>query len=261
MTITQLLGAPPTGRSTPLVIDASEYAARVVLQDHAVPWESTAHINFLRQTEGLLRPDARFVDLGAFVAQALAACPELVAAMGERSRAGYAVRTLLADDGIGAAAAELLAVAASTTGLPLVVQLPSPLVWIGWAHEVAGTGSAADFDLDQAENASMYVADWLRRLSGVSISVLLLDGREAGVVEKLDTYSPIHNAAEHYRWSVGLRRDESLDIHRHDTKAVVVAPEFWTEADVPVPEADLVLAKIPRSADPKTVLQRLEQWA
>jgi hypothetical protein len=261
---TAVVQSPPSGRGTALVLDAATYAQHVILRDAAVPWQDvTQYVNFLGQVEGLLKPDVRLVDLGAFYADALTRRADLPAAMAARSRTGYALKTLLADEDLASAAHDLLAVAGQTSRLPLAVQVPSPLTWLARTHVTTG-GVAADLDVDQGENASMYYADWLRRFSSLPVSLLLLDGRAEDLdglpAEELSAYTPLHNAAEHYRWPLGLRTADGVALHGQELKGVVVPPAYWIEEGVPVPEGDFALAEIPVEAEPESVLTRLDRW-
>lgn len=257
------VASPATGRDTALILDAADYAQQVVLRGAAMPTAPTPYVNLLAQIEGLLRPDARLVDLASLYATAQTQRPELLAAMAARTRVGYALKTLLADELLAGAAAELLTVAAATTRLPLVVQVPSPRVWLTTTHQVVG-GSVADIDADHRENASMYYADWLRHFSSVPIALLLFDGRTGDATytaaEDLAAYTPVHNVADHYRWAVGLRAEDALELWGSDLKAVVVPEEYWTGTDVVVPDGDVVLARIPAGAEPEGVLERLDGW-
>src|ERR1035438_7096717 len=49
-------------------------------------------------------------------------------------------------------------------------QIPSPMLWLALTHQLAGAGDVADLSVDDAENAAMHVAGWLRRLSMLPIS-------------------------------------------------------------------------------------------
>lgn len=249
--------------SAPLVIDAAAYAQRVVLKGREIPWEAAAHSRHLQQVEALVRPHRRLVDLSAWFDTSPAARPDLVSAMGTRSRTGYALRTLLADDIVGEEAVEIVRIATVTASSPVVVRLPSPAAWLLATHELAGT--PGEFDRDDAENASVYVADWLRRFAGFEIDTVLLDGRRADVAgaESLDDYPPLRGAADHYRRTLALQAPGRLEIA--DGTGALLDPRFWTATttaeaagalDAIGPDADLVLAEVPASADPETVLAR-----
>ena len=85
---------------------------------------------------------------------------------------------------------------------------PAPTVWLASTHETCDAGTAADIDVDDAENMSVYIADWLRGLAQLPVTAVLLDARTAGAPlpdVPLTTYSPILNVTEHYRWSLGQR--------------------------------------------------------
>jgi hypothetical protein len=259
-----VVSAPPSGRSTALVIDHLEYAQALILRGKPIPWGDPAqYVNFLGQAQGLLRPDTTLVDLGALYTSLIAPRPDLVSAMSARNRVGYALKTLLSDETAAGQALELATVVAQTSRRPLVLQIPSPLRWLAETHVHIG-GSLSDLEPDHGENVSVYVADWLRRLSTLPVSLLLLDGRRADVPglapDDLDAYTPITNAAEHYRWAVALRTDECVEVPGAHLKGDVVPREYWLEGDVvAVPAADFLVAEIPGHAAPETVLSRLAE--
>lgn len=233
-----------------LVIDALDYGRAVVLQGAAVPWGPLEHVRFLGQLAALLSPDRTLIDAGALVADAVAGRPELVEAMGARSRTGYALRTLLADESIGGTVFEVLRIAAGSGARPLVLQVPSPEVWLRATAEIAGAD--AEVDADDAENASVYVADWLRRFAESGVDTVVLDARAAPRTERLGDYGPLTGLADHYRWGLVLRGRE--DAEARTGTAGVLARGYWRGEDVPVPEVGLLLATIPADAEPERVL-------
>ena len=238
-------GSPVLGR------DAGDDGRAVVLQGAPVPWEPLEHVRFLGQLSALLSPDRTLIDAGALIADALAGRPELVEAMGARSRTGYALRTLLADDTIGGTVFEVLRIAAGSGARPLVLQVPSPDVWLRATAELAGAD--LDIDADDAENASVYVADWLRRFAESRVDAVVLDARAAQRREQLADYGPITGLADHYRWGLVLRGEDGAEARAGS--AGVLAPGYWRGEDVAVPEADLLVASIPADAEPERVLQ------
>ncbi|MFD9668308.1 hypothetical protein ACFWAY_43095 [Rhodococcus sp. NPDC059968] len=102
------------------------------------------------------------------------ACSALREDMAARTRVGYALKTLLADTETARQALEFASVLAQTSTAPLVLQIPAPTVWLATTHEACGAGTAGDIDVDDAENMSVYVADWLRGLANLPIVALLL---------------------------------------------------------------------------------------
>lgn len=260
---TAVVSSPPSGRGTALVLDHLAYAERVLLRGTGVPWNDvTSFVNLLGQAEGLLGPDVRMLDLGALYEACLADSAAVVAAMSARSRVGYALKTLLAHEETAERAVRFVEVVAQTSRLPLVLQVPSPTLWTGRTHVLTG-GDHADVTADHGENLSVYVADWLRRFSSVPVALLLLDARASAGPElpdgRLDAYSPVLNAAEHYRWPVGLRTDDGVELAAAELKGVAVPEEFWLEADVAVPSGDFRIAELPAQAEPETVLVRLAE--
>ena len=98
--------------------------------------------------------------------------------MAARTRPGYALRTLLADEQARSVAAEAVrALAATAGGVPLVLILPAPARWLSAAAEQAGS-DPGPVDADRAETAAIYVADMLRTFGSLGVDGLLL-GRGA----------------------------------------------------------------------------------
>ncbi|ORJ92266.1 hypothetical protein A6F55_24280 [Prescottella equi] len=254
------LSAPVSGRRIPLFIDHLEYSRRILLRSNPVPWEDpTALSNFLNQAHALLHPDVTLLDLGKYY-RAASDTPRLRAAMAARSRVGYALRALLADPETSQSAAAITATVAATTRLPLVLQIPSPRVWLATTHP----GDAAELDVDRVEAAAVYVADWLRGFAAVPIAAVLLDdrigpGHDDAALLPVDpqAYVPVTNVAAHYRWEVGLRRADGVSLGEH--VGDVVDPTFWCTADAVVPtvQGRFRMAQLPEAAVPETVLERL----
>ena len=260
-----IVRAPSSGRTTAVLLDHWQYAQAVLLRGQPIPWtDAVQYAQFLKQAQGLLRPDSTLLDLGVWYAQALAADPVLQSAMAARSRRGFALKTLLADETLSAAAVELATVVSRTSAAPLVVQIPAPMVWLAQTHLQAGAGTVADLAAGAAENAAMYLADWLRRLSTLPVSLLLLDERwpGPGVLPPVEpvAYTPIANVTAHYRWTFGRRMPDGIDVLGSALTGAVVPPSFWLD-DHPQgpPSGDFLLAEIPAAAVPETVLARLAQ--
>ena len=113
----QVVSSPPSGRTTALIIDHAAYAQPVLLRGAPVPWlDETAFVNLLAQAEGLLKPDATLLDTAPVLDALLAQDSGLVAAMGARSRVGYALKTLLAHDGTAERVMRLVSVVMGTSG-------------------------------------------------------------------------------------------------------------------------------------------------
>ncbi len=256
-----LISAAPRGRRRPLLLDHSAYGTAVLRQGRALPWTDLAELTgYFAQLNGLLDPDTTWVDVGALYAAHLAAHEELVAAMGTRSRTGYAMRTLLADDDGVDVVLRTATTLSEASRRPLVLAVPSPARWLAQAHRVAGTPLDA-VDEDGADKASMYLAEWLGRLGSLPVALLLLDARyddektAVSVEEDLAVYSSITNVADHFGWSVALRRDEGVATGDHEASVGIVPGSFWL-GDEDVPEDSVLVATIPAAASPERVLEQ-----
>ncbi|MEU6535371.1 hypothetical protein [Streptomyces sp. NPDC047000] len=271
MDFAALLAAPPSGRRTALIVDHQHYARAVVLQGRPVPWtDPVAFAQYTGQVQGLLRSDTTLLDLGALYDDALTRDDALCTALSARSRTGYALRTLLAHEPTAVAAAELAGVVARASAAPLVVQIPSPMLWLARTHELSGAGPLTDLTADHAENAAMYVADWLRRLAAPPVSMLLLDECDprAGQYDPLagelphpddSVYAPVVNVTDHYRWALGRRTAQGVKVVGSGLNGPRIPPEFWHGDGVALPSGDFLLADIPADAPPETVLAQLAQ--
>lgn len=258
MSLKSLVAAAPSGRSRPLLINDADYSTAVIRQGAPIPWTDTAAAaGYFRQVVGLLDPDALWVDIGRLQGAHAASRPELVAAMGARTRTGYPLRTLLADDALLAAGVEVLETLASTSRRELVLHLPSPAAWLAWAHELAGN-PLDGVDADRADSASMYIAEWLGRLGSLPVALVVLDARAAATEapEQLESYTSIANVVRHFGWSLALWTDVGIDTAAGDPQIGLLAGEFWT-AGGDIPGSEVLVTTIPGSAAPERVLEQL----
>ncbi|MFA7512429.1 MULTISPECIES: hypothetical protein [Mycolicibacterium] len=260
MSAKSLMAATPTGRRRPLLIDDADYSTAVVRQGTPIPWTDTAlAAGHFDQVRALLDPDALWIDVRRLLTAHTDARPDLIASMGARTRIGYPLRTLLTDSDVLAASREMLETVAKTTRRQLLLHLPSPGAWLGAAHEVAGT-PLDEVDADRADNASIYVAEWLGRLGSLPIALILLDARDASFAETLTPYTAVANVASHFDWTLAMWNDDGIHGAAGDPSIGVLGPEFWTggaEFGHAVPETDLLVTSIPPSASPEHVLDQL----
>ncbi|MBN3511686.1 hypothetical protein [Mycolicibacterium nivoides] len=258
MNVRTLVAAAPSGRTRPLLINEHDYSTAVIRQGVPIPWtDTTLAAGHFGQVRGLLDPDALWIDVRRLMATHLAARPELVEAMGARSRPGYALRTLVGDETLLASLLEVLGTVSSTTRRGLVLHTPSPAVWLSWAHQVAGSPIDA-VDPDRADSASMYIAEWLGQLGALTVSLVLLDARESPCMaaEQLDGYTSIGNVVSHFDWSAALWSAQGIENSASDPGIGVVPEEFWTTG-ADVPEGQVLVTTIPGSAYPELVLDQL----
>jgi vacuolar-type H+-ATPase subunit F/Vma7 len=258
-----LLAAPPSGRKVALLLDHTGYGSRRILHGRPVPWtDPVACASYFGQAQGLLQPDATLVDAGAALDQHIVTRADLIREMGARSRTGFALKTLLADEDLAQKLHKLVQVLSETSRQPVVLQVPSPLRWLSRAQRTAGNADLAAIETDHGEAASMYMSDWLRRFDSLPIALLLLDGRntdpdlKALPDDDLAVYTPLINAARHYRWGLALRTDEHVTRAEDATAGAVVPDIFWSDHG-PAPCGVFRIASIPADIEPERVLARL----
>lgn len=274
------LDAPPSGRARPIWFDAAAYGRARLLGGADLPWQVPAELtSFFGKTQAMFGSDAILADVADAFAQRAAADPALRDAMGARSRPGYALRTLLADERARATAAEAVGALAATKGaVPLVLAVPAPGRWLAAAAGQARPGSAPP-DAGQAETAAMYSADFLRTFGDTGVDGLLLDEGQvaAGDLIHPEAYRPVLNVAEHYEWPVLIRTGAAAAWPHGPVPGVlawigsnppaaageppgrwgiVAGPDFWADADPPA-GAGLVLAEVPAQAEPEAVMKRV----
>lgn len=256
------IAEPPTGRRRAVLLDSHDYAQAVFLQGKPVPWhEPMAYANFVGQAQGVLASDLVLLSLDRFYTHRVESTGDLRQAMGARTRTGYALRTLLADAEATRLAVELATVFTRTQRHPVVLQIPSPMQWLVRTHFSAST-DPAELDADDAENASMYVADWLRGFADLNLAAVLLDDRTVTggtppVTVPVATYSPVANVTDHYRWTLAQRSEDQIEVHGTGRLGSVVPPGFWLDDDGALPDGDFLLGEIPPTAVPEFVLARI----
>jgi hypothetical protein len=224
----------------------------------------------------LLKSNVVALSLAPACAAWLAANPALLAAMGAKSRALYPLKTLLADMSLRAHLVELAhGLRTSLVGVPLCLVLPSPRAWIGIAYAQAFAAAEVEAGNDEADSASVYVADFLRSFGSCGIDALLLEevqGYVPGSSEDIACYQSVLNVAANYRWDLGLRVRGEVAADAVDALDFVIAQksdaarvgieiaEDFCSAQTPTRPADgrLRFAVIPADAQPERVLERLE---
>ncbi len=264
MSVKALMADTPSGRRRPLLIDDADYSTAVVRQGTPIPWTETAlAVGHFEQVRALLDPDALWVDVQRLLTAHTGARPDLVAAMGARTRTGYPLRTLLTNTEVLSACRETLETVAKTARRQLLLHLPSPASWLTSAHLIAGNPLDA-VDADRADSASVYIAEWLGQLGTLPIALTLLDARDAPFSESLAPYSAVANVASHFDWTLAMWNVDGIDTAAGNPSIGVLRSEFWTEDAEDaraVPEADVLVTSIPATASPEHVLDQLAKLA
>ena len=270
------LTAAPSGRTTPVWFDSLAYCHEKLLGGEQVPWASPGELTALTgKAQGMFRSDALLVDLAELYAWRTAVDSELRTAMGARSRVGYALRTLLADEQARTVAVDAVSAASGVGGgTPVVLTMPSPSRWLSISAEQARK-PAAPPNPDSADTAAMYIADFLRIFATAPVDGLVLDEGPTSATDltRADAYRPVLNVAEHYKWAVLICSETAAWPHgpipgvagwvgsappdqASGTWGLLATDEFWSGAD-PAGAPDLVLAVVPARADPESVMARV----
>lgn len=271
------LDAPPSGRATAIWFDSLAYCREKLLSGAPVPWGSPGELTALAgKAQGMFQSDALLIDLADPYAQRVAADDELRVAMAARSRPGYALRTLLADERARAVALEAVTtITAGAGATPVVLRIPSPARWLAVTAEQAGQ-DAAPPDRDRADTAAMYIADYLRTFAGQGVDGLLLDEGPAAAGDLIhpEAYRPVLNVAAHYEWPVLILSGtvpawphgpvtgvtgwigSSAPSQAAGRSGILAAGDFWAGTE-PASGTDLLLAVVPAHADPGAVMQRV----
>ena len=107
----------------------------------------------------------------------------------------------------------------------------------------------------------MHVAGWLRRMSMLPVSMLLLDERWTGTdfmpLVDSSAYTPVSNVTLNYRWELARRTCDGVNILGSSVTGALVPPEYWLSDAASASAGDFLFAEIPAHAVPETVLSQL----
>ena len=67
----------------------------------------------------------------------------------------------------------------------------------------------------------------------------------------------IANVTEHYRWALGQRHEDRVELHGSQLSGAVIGQDFWSTDTGTLPEGDFLVGEIPRHAVPEQVLDRI----
>ena len=246
-----------TESSCNLIINAEGYAQHILLQDKPIPWfEATAYANHLKQTVALLKPQVAVISLDKMLEQELINNQQLTTEMSAKSRTGYALKIFMRNEKIKAAVSALMTSCISTQSIPVMIQLPSPLQLLYITAGAALPDSNHEFNEDDAENAAIYIADWLRVFKDIDIAGLIFDECEGDVPKGV--YKPITNTAEHYQWIIGIRRDKEVSFDELEIIIPVLPSTFWILGEHSPKVRGTIFTEIARNSVPEKVLDYRE---
>lgn len=259
------VASPPSGRATALLLDHHAYAQSVFLRNRPAPWDDpTSYARFFNQAQGLLKPDLAILDLNHFYTHHLEQNTTLRNAMSQKKRTGYALRTMLADKDLTRSAIDLAQTLTAMASGQVILQIPSPMQWLRATHHHSGSSELDSLDADDAENSSIYVADWLRSFAALPFSAILLDNRSIDPSAPItpvgfDTYTPITNITAHYRLVIGMRDSHGVTLHQQTAHGSTLPENYWLGEETTLPADDFHITQIPSTAIPEVVLNRLSQ--
>ncbi len=276
----------------PVWVDAWDYGSQLLNKKQPPPWcDVAAIIAHIKQLQSLVNSDILTLEVGNFYTTWLHTHPALLHAMEDKRRLGYALRTMLAEPGPREQLKDIInALCESYREKPIVLAMPSPKQWIAIAHcaakNIDGVNiEAPDISWDDAESASMYIADFLRSFSECAISGLLIrDYTDQGPASDAEVarYQPVLNVAEHYRWqcildgcpqnyvpnpntgiSFSLRESQQSQQSQqfpHPFSALKLSAQDWTQHPPIIEQGNACYyVCIPADAIPEAVLEKLSR--
>ena len=265
------------GDNSVIWLDSHKYAGRL-LAGGAPPWHDVAaFVAWQRKAQGLLKSSVASLPVAPVAAAWLDSHPDLRKAMGAKTRSVYPLKTLLADERLREHLVEMASGMRAALGGLFALTLPSPRAWVALAYR-QGHGEAIEVGEDEADSASVYVADFLRAFGEVGLDAVLLQEASEDQLDKAEdflAYQAVYNVAAHYQWDVGLQlpgatglsgaapaglafvvaADTVLDGLPH---GIALGDAFWNGAERPaIRDIDFLFAEIPENAIPERVLERL----
>lgn len=178
-----------------LHLDWVDYAERLL---GPADWTDAASSAALfGRAQALLPSDLVLLPVARMATAQLAGRAALRNLVAAKPQGAQPLRTLLADAAFRAIVAEVLTRLAAGIGRGMPgLQLPTPAALAAAVALAAGLAAPA-VDEDFADDAAVYVADWLRAFAAAPVAVLLL---EDGDHPEFD--APIIRVATHYDWVV-----------------------------------------------------------
>ena len=262
------------------------YARNLLLGTGSDPWTgASAFVQYFAQANRLLRPEVAVIDVGDLYRSWIGSNAEALATLAGKRRPMAATKAMLEFPEPKALLREIVTAAAFQLNqtIPLVLSLPSPRQWFWWANTLA-SGSDLEISSDDAENASVYVADYIRAFADLDLSGLLFEENPEHRLEgdrPFDAYRPVFNVAKHYRWPLAIRLPDSyaaFTVEPEDVALIIgatpvegvgtvwgqdVSSSLWQDDALPVGAAYPRFVAIPANEIPETVLDRLARhvWA
>lgn len=219
-------------------LDSWDYCQALFLDNKKVSWGDSAGFDgFIRKSDALLQPTVTSLPLMSFLEWVLIAMPNLKSAMSEKSRTGYALKTLLRNEELRKAMVQALNIAANAVpNKALVLEVPSPRALVSWAYQVAHDKFPENMTVDHADSASVYLSDFVSSLGSTNISALLVNEEEwteSDWKEECTIYTPLKNVSNYQQWSLGLKMPCSItDKETFSSFDFLVSPDSQSESEI-----------------------------
>lgn len=255
-------------KGTALWVDALGYGARRLLNGAELPWrEAQGLAAFYGQLRALLRPDVMTLPLTPLLLASVQDDADLKAAMLQRSRPGFALRSALADSRVRSHAANTAQAVRGAIGDTALVLGLGRLGALD-ASLASGAGAASHAESCDRDLAAMYLAEFLRAMAPTGIDGLLVEAETVAPGEEAEfgsALTTLANTARHYGWLTGLWErqapaPESAPIGFLVTGRNVAGSPFhvpvvsWPGGAAP---GQLALVSVPEAAAPEEVIDRL----
>lgn len=170
---------------------------------------------------------------------------------------------------------------------PLVLVLPSPQKWLYFLKSLIDQENSQMISDYEIEAVSMYLAEYLRGLSTLGLSAIVIeesDSPSIEILEALTYYQPMLNVANHYKWQVGMNLKEvsenveilkdKVDFLLLENSNVTQITSLWEQgirsgggldkafwlqnSSLAFTKRGLLYGEIPRETEPEEVLNKLK---
>ena len=186
------------------------YCSNLFVDDQPLSWGNGSDFDgFIRKSDALLNPGVNCLPLADFLEWVLEAMPNLKTKMAEKSRTGYALKTLLRNDELRKVLLQALRIAGDALpNKPLVLAVPAPRTLMIWAYRRAHGKTPETMGIDQSDSAAVYLSDFVSCLGQTDLSAIVVDEKnwdQEGWREESTIYPPLRNVTGYQQWSLGRK--------------------------------------------------------
>lgn len=206
-----LFNADPEVKTT-LWLDFLAYANRLFNGNKGNLFgDASQFLSVYRQGQGLLQSDVVSIQMDDFYGAWLNSNADVMESW-KGKKPTFILKKLLAEQNPKEILTEIMTgLTTLYPGHPFVLVLSSPQKWLQWIEQII---PGKPWEHEDVDTATMYLADFLRNFSTISLSAILLkEGVDPsiGIKEAMTYYQPILNVAKYYNWAIGIEHDWSDD--------------------------------------------------